>query len=236
MDDEQEIHFFLCPITNQIMYSPVMAEDGHMYEEEAIKKWFLTKESSPKTNLPMGTRLLVNVNFNQKLQDYILKCTENGIVPDIYQLGSLEMIETIESNISISENTQLLPQTNITSYTYPNNNIRILPIFFYISIIIFLPVDDGYENITYLGKFLIANSVISITTIFFLYIKSCNLIHNTIIKNIILYTCHSLLFIITITYVFSIYILLVYSKYFYLYIIIIVNIIWYLYEFCAFKP
>jgi hypothetical protein len=38
---------FLCPITLQIMVDPVFADDGHIYEREAIMKWLHVHDCSP---------------------------------------------------------------------------------------------------------------------------------------------------------------------------------------------
>lgn len=50
-----------CPITNELPIDPVMAADGHCYENSAIKKWFSQNPEqvrSPVTNLPMGKNLI----------------------------------------------------------------------------------------------------------------------------------------------------------------------------------
>ena len=43
----------LCPITKMPMREPVIAEDGHTYDREAIEKWLSLKHVSPMTNQPM---------------------------------------------------------------------------------------------------------------------------------------------------------------------------------------
>jgi hypothetical protein len=35
-----------------------MAEDGHIYEKASIEEWFVTKNTSPMTNLEIGTWLV----------------------------------------------------------------------------------------------------------------------------------------------------------------------------------
>ena len=40
----------ICPITQQLMIQPVLAEDGYCYERAAILKWFERKQTSPVTN------------------------------------------------------------------------------------------------------------------------------------------------------------------------------------------
>eukprot|EP00977_Amphora_coffeiformis_P004765 scaffold1019_cov172-Amphora_coffeaeformis.AAC.18 len=53
-----------CPITLELPYIPVTAQDGHVYEQSAIQKHFQTRRAqnlpltSPMTNQRMGDRLL----------------------------------------------------------------------------------------------------------------------------------------------------------------------------------
>ena len=53
---------FICAITLRLPIDPVHAMDGHIYERAAIEAWFAKSRSrsprSPKTNLPMGRKLL----------------------------------------------------------------------------------------------------------------------------------------------------------------------------------
>ena len=42
---------FICPISQELFINPVIADDGHTYEESAIKRWFSGgKLKSPLTN------------------------------------------------------------------------------------------------------------------------------------------------------------------------------------------
>ena len=52
--------FLQCPIRHEIMNNPVVAEDGHTYEREALARWLSEKNSSPLTGQPMGTRMVPN--------------------------------------------------------------------------------------------------------------------------------------------------------------------------------
>ena len=52
--------FLQCPISHEIMVDPVVAEDGHTYEREALARWLSEKNSSPLTGQPMGTRMVPN--------------------------------------------------------------------------------------------------------------------------------------------------------------------------------
>jgi hypothetical protein len=46
---------FECPITLELMQDPVIAEDGHSYEQSALKAWFDAGcNTSPMTNTQMG--------------------------------------------------------------------------------------------------------------------------------------------------------------------------------------
>ena len=49
---------FKCPITLKLFTDPHTAEDGRIYEMEAIQNWLKSKKQSPVTNEPMGTRLV----------------------------------------------------------------------------------------------------------------------------------------------------------------------------------
>ena len=64
----------LCPISHTLPVVPVIAEDGHIYEQEAIKKWFLEKSTSPLTNKPMGRRLIPSHAARQTIE----ALTESG--------------------------------------------------------------------------------------------------------------------------------------------------------------
>ena len=55
---------FICPITQELPIQPVTAEDGKIYEETAIRKWFAAKletnesPTSPATGAEIGPKLL----------------------------------------------------------------------------------------------------------------------------------------------------------------------------------
>jgi len=50
---------FLCPITHDVMRDPVSTADGHTYEREAIARWLENRRTSPKTNEPLESVVLV---------------------------------------------------------------------------------------------------------------------------------------------------------------------------------
>ena len=65
---------FYCPITFGLMTDPVIAEDGHTYEREAIEQWFVNHSTSPKTNLPLvSTNLIANIALRNTIRDMLAK-------------------------------------------------------------------------------------------------------------------------------------------------------------------
>jgi uncharacterized protein YegL len=63
---------YLCPITLTIMTDPVMAADGHSYENRAIQEWLKNHDTSPVTNLPLSHKHLVsNFALMTAINDYV---------------------------------------------------------------------------------------------------------------------------------------------------------------------
>ena len=60
-----------CPITQEIMEDPVIAQDGHTYERTAIKRWLdMGKRISPKTQARLlSTELIANYTLRSLIQD-----------------------------------------------------------------------------------------------------------------------------------------------------------------------
>lgn len=62
---------FKCPITMLPMGIPVVASDGHTYEEAAIKTWLRMHSKSPVTNEELHSkRVVVNHALRKLMQDY----------------------------------------------------------------------------------------------------------------------------------------------------------------------
>ncbi|ARF12055.1 ankyrin repeat protein [Klosneuvirus KNV1] len=55
-------HNFICPITHQVFSEPVLADDGNIYEREAIEARYKEKRTSPITRERMSEKV-VPVNF-----------------------------------------------------------------------------------------------------------------------------------------------------------------------------
>ena len=52
---EEEPDLVLCPISQEVMQTPVLAEDGYLYDKKTLEQWFATgATSSPLTGAPMG--------------------------------------------------------------------------------------------------------------------------------------------------------------------------------------
>lgn len=66
---------FLCPITHELMRTPVKCSDGFTYEKQAITEWFL----SGKFTSPMTNELLPNTDYdlNHELRTEIHKFLYN---------------------------------------------------------------------------------------------------------------------------------------------------------------
>ncbi|GJP81235.1 hypothetical protein CLOP_g11399 [Closterium sp. NIES-67] len=60
-----------CPITQEMMVNPVLAADGHTYEQEAIRSWLETSDMSPMTNQKLPSKDLVpNHAVRSMIQDW----------------------------------------------------------------------------------------------------------------------------------------------------------------------
>ena len=62
---------FICPITHELPIQPVMAEDGKIYEREAIVEWFARKATSPSTNAAIGPKLVPVVQVRNTIESLI---------------------------------------------------------------------------------------------------------------------------------------------------------------------
>ena len=75
-DDEEQANFlpkeFVCPITQELLEDPVIAEDGFSYERIAMERWFSTgKTRSPVTSERMeGRTLTENKVMKAMIQNY----------------------------------------------------------------------------------------------------------------------------------------------------------------------
>mmetsp|Transcript_24544 Transcript_24544/g.34293 ORF Transcript_24544/g.34293 Transcript_24544/m.34293 type:complete len:152 (+) Transcript_24544:39-494(+) len=66
------VYSIQCPITREVMKDPVICSDGHTYERSAIQQWLQRHNTSPKTNLPLASNVLIP---NHSLRSIIHDCT-----------------------------------------------------------------------------------------------------------------------------------------------------------------
>jgi hypothetical protein len=64
-------HQFICPITQELLREPVIAEDGHTYEKEAIQNWLSKNQTSPLTRKQISpTKLIPNLVLKQLIEQW----------------------------------------------------------------------------------------------------------------------------------------------------------------------
>jgi hypothetical protein len=65
---------FICPLTNEIFYDPVMTCDGASYERRAIESWLEKSEISPLSRSKLDTKILLpNFALKQLIRDYLVE-------------------------------------------------------------------------------------------------------------------------------------------------------------------
>jgi len=63
---------YICPITQDIMIDPVIAEDGHTYERKNITDWVTTHGTSPITRQVMSKDIIIpNRNLKSQIEQFI---------------------------------------------------------------------------------------------------------------------------------------------------------------------
>jgi hypothetical protein len=63
---------YLCPITADLMFDPVVAADGHTYAREGISAWLKLKRTSPKTNEALqDDRLVPNHHLRGAILEWV---------------------------------------------------------------------------------------------------------------------------------------------------------------------
>lgn len=81
VDEKDCPHSYLCPISLTLMKDPVIACDGHSYERESITKWFESHNTSPVTNLPLPSQMLIdNHTLKGAIEEYL--STMHSNTPD----------------------------------------------------------------------------------------------------------------------------------------------------------
>jgi len=97
---------FVCPITNTIMFYPVVAADGKIYERHAIQVWIATavdnekQPLSPATNNPLDNLILKPDNEMRKKIEFFIKKNKLQNHPDRVKPPSATTIEEQQADIS----------------------------------------------------------------------------------------------------------------------------------------
>ena len=86
---------FICPITHELPIQPVMAEDGKIYEREAIVEWFARKATSPSTNAAIGPKLVPVVQVRNTIESLIQTGAIEGEIAEAWQ-KSLEFEKRVK--------------------------------------------------------------------------------------------------------------------------------------------
>ena len=77
---------FECPITRLIIKRPVIAADGHTYDQGALEQWFENKKTSPLTGEPMAnTKLTPNHHLKSQIEGF-MDAKKKGIAESIKEI------------------------------------------------------------------------------------------------------------------------------------------------------
>ncbi|KAA6393128.1 MAG: hypothetical protein EZS28_011348 [Streblomastix strix] len=68
--EEEQAEGFICPITQQLMIDPVFAQDGNLYEREAIAEWVKRKGTSPLTREAMTNDFYPDADLKLRIDQY----------------------------------------------------------------------------------------------------------------------------------------------------------------------
>ena len=79
----------VCPITQELPFDPVMAEDGKIYERNAIVEWLGRERTSPVTRAHMGRRLLPAIQTKNTISTLIKSGAIDGELAEAWR-GKLE--------------------------------------------------------------------------------------------------------------------------------------------------
>ena len=118
---------YMCPISQEVMNDPVLAQDGFTYERKQIEQWFKNHSNSPLTRENISSTLLENKTLKTIIEDW--KET-NTILPQIEGntiiIKILEPLKTIIFKYNDFNNVWDLIYKiyNITGYTYDEYTLK----------------------------------------------------------------------------------------------------------------
>ncbi|QKF94275.1 ankyrin repeat protein [Fadolivirus algeromassiliense] len=92
----------ICPITRLIFCDPVLAEDGHIYEREAIEEWCKKKQSSPVSREKITSKFIpvvfVKTLVNEYLKQNPTKQTQQYVPFPDFTKNKIRIFEFIKNN------------------------------------------------------------------------------------------------------------------------------------------
>lgn len=94
---DETVTEFICPISQELPLDPVTAEDGRVYEKASIEEWLAQKQTSPVTNVAMGTRLLPAVQVRSVIRNLVQSGAISGDKADKWQQRIAEEKEFVDT-------------------------------------------------------------------------------------------------------------------------------------------
>ena len=90
----------ICPITQELPVEPVLAEDGRIYEEDHILKWFAMKREakSPTTGAVIGTKLIAAPQIRNTIEKLVKSGAIKGELAEAWQKASAKNL-AIETRV-----------------------------------------------------------------------------------------------------------------------------------------
>ena len=85
----------VCPITQELPFDPVMAEDGKIYERNAIVEWLGRERTSPVTRAHMGRRIIPAIQTKNTISTLIKSGAIEGEIAEAWQ-KSLEFEKRVK--------------------------------------------------------------------------------------------------------------------------------------------
>ena len=91
---------FICPISQELPVKPVIAEDGRIYEEDHILKWFAMKREakSPTTGAVIGTKLIAAPQIRNTIEKLVKSGAIKGELAEAWQKASAKNL-AIETRV-----------------------------------------------------------------------------------------------------------------------------------------
>ncbi len=100
-ENSVNLEHYVCPLTKLIFAEPVVATDGYIYEEMAIKEWLKGNKTSPTTGENMTTKLVKVHTFKSLVDKFMEEHPElyerKFLVKKPYYLFKNEFINELES-------------------------------------------------------------------------------------------------------------------------------------------